>query len=219
MNEHGNRNKHFKGQLDSEIIECFYRKHWIVLAKITIEFILFIAVLIFTGIHFDGLYSFFSKNSFFVAFLALSIVSLFTIFIHKFFLRLVRYYLDITVFTNYRIVDVDKSLYLRNSKNAIDLSKIQDIQKSQYGIVKKLLNFGELIITLSSVSTTKVLTFVPNPDYHFRKINRLKRKIEARKENTSRRINRENPIRNDIKTKNIINQINPVTESSNSGLS
>jgi len=182
MNDRGNRDKHFKGQLDSEIIECFYRKHWIVLLKITIEFIFFIVVLIFTGIHFDRIYDFFSRDSFFVIFLAFLIITLFTLFIHKFFLRLIRYYLDITVFTNYRIVDVDKSLYLRNSKNAIDLSKIQDIQKSQYGIIKKLFNFGELIITLSSASTTKKLTFVPNPDYHFRKINRLKRKIEARKE-------------------------------------
>ncbi len=219
MNEFGNKNKHFKGQLDTEIIECFYRKHWIVLFKITLEFIFFITILGFIGVHFKGIHDFFSEDSFFITFLAFSIIVLFTIFIHKFFLEVIRYYLDITVFTNYRIVDVDKSIYLRNSKDAIDLSKIQDIQKSQYGIIKKLFGFGELVITLSSSSSIKTLKFVPNPDYHFRKINRLKRKIEERKENSIRKINRKNPVSSRSSKKSVQDQTEFINENAISGLS
>lgn len=185
MSPEDNKNKHFKGQLENEVVQCFYRKHWVVLGRDIFEFIIFIAVLTFVAMHFKGIYDFFSQDSFFISFLAFSIVGLFTVFIHKFFLRLVRYYLDIGIITNYRIVTIDKSIYLRDAKDAIDLHKIQDMQKSKHGILKKIFNFGEIIITLSSTSTTKVLTFVPNPGYHFRKINKLKR--EYIKERTSHR--------------------------------
>ena len=76
------------------------------------------------------------------------------------------------------------------SKDTVDLAKIQDIKKEQNGIAKKVLKFGKLIITLSSTSTTKKLLFIPNPDYHFRKINALKReyiKDRLRKHDTKPR--------------------------------
>lgn len=176
MNKKDYSNRHFKGQVESEVVQCFYRKHWIVLLKDIVEFIIFIGALTFVITQFKGIYIFFSQDSFLINFLAFSMISLFTLFIHRFFLKFIKYYLDIVVITNYRIVNIDKSLYLRNSKDAIDLPKIQDMKKSQYGIIQRIFNFGELIITLSSTTSTKILRFVPNPEYHFRKINKLKRK-------------------------------------------
>jgi hypothetical protein len=175
MITYDNTNRHFKGQLDTEEVQCFYRKHWIVIVKDLIGFLFFLFVLGFTAFHFKGVYQFFAQDTLFTTFLAFSLVALFTIYIHKFFLRMIRYFLDIVIVTNYRIVVLDKSLYLRDSKDATDLPKIQDIQKSQDGLIKNIFKFGELVITLSSTSTTKTLKFVPNPDYHFRKINKLKR--------------------------------------------
>ncbi len=167
--------KHFKGQLDTEDVECFYRKHWVVLINNFLGFFIFMGILVFVAANFRGMHDFFASDSFFINFLAFSTVTLFTVYIHRFFLRIIRYYLDIVVVTNYRIVSIDKSLYLRDSKDAVDLPKIQDINKNQHGIMKKILKFSDLVITLSSTSTTKTLGFVPNPDYHFRKINQLKR--------------------------------------------
>jgi len=175
MSETLNTDRHFKGQLENETVECFCRKHWIVLIRDILGFLIFITVLILLIANFVRVYTFFSQDSSLITLLAFSIVCLFTLYIHHFFLRLIKYYLEIVVITNYRIVDVDKSLYLRDSKDAIDLSKIQDIKESKHGIMKKMLNFGELIITLSSTSTTKTLSFIPNPGYYFRKINELKR--------------------------------------------
>ncbi|MBA4336924.1 hypothetical protein C0416_04110 [bacterium] len=175
MNVNLNTDRHFKGQLENETVECFCRKHWIVLTRDILGFLIFIVVLIFSIVNFRGVYTFFSQDSSLITFMAFSIVSLFTLYIHHFFLRIIRYYLEVVIITNYRIVDVDKSLYLRDAKDAIDIAKIQDIKESRNGILKKMLNFGELIITLSSTATTKTLNFIPNPGYHFRKINELKR--------------------------------------------
>ncbi len=213
MTNNENKDRHFKGQLDTEVVQCFYRKHWLVLMKDTLGFILFITIFTFVVMHFKGIYTFFSQDSFFITFLAFSIVGLFTIFIHKFFLRLVRYYLDIAIITNYRIVNIDKSLYLRDSKDAVDLPKIQDIQTSQHGIMKKIFNFGQLVITLSSTSTTKTLDFVPNPSYHFRKINTLKR------EYIKERLATRDPRRTQLIQQKPTEEVELVTEDAISGLS
>lgn len=213
MMNNENKDRHFKGQLDTEVVQCFYRKHWIVLMKDILGFALFITILTFVISQFKGIYVFFSQDSFFITFLAFSIVGLFTIFIHKFFLRLIRYYLDIAIITNYRIVNIDKSLYLRDSKDAVDLPKIQDIQTSQHGIMKKIFNFGELVITLSSTSTTKTLDFVPNPSYHFRKINTLKRDY-IKERLSSRDPRRKRPIKPEP-----IEEVELVTDDAISGLS
>jgi hypothetical protein len=185
MNKIDNTNRNFKGQLETEEVLCFCRKHWIVLFKDFLGMILFIVVMGLIAFNFQRIYKFFSQDSFFIKFFALSLIILFTIYIHRFFLRMIHYFLDIVIITNYRIVILDKSLYLRDSKDAIDLPKIQDIEKNQSGILRKIFNFGQLIITLSSTSTTKVLRFIPNPDYHFRKINKCKR--EYIKERLSKR--------------------------------
>lgn len=218
MNKNGNTDRHFKGQLDTEVVQCFYRKHWVVLVRDILEFIIFITALTIVVMQFKGIYVFFSQDSFFITFLAFSIVGLFTIFIHKFFLRLIRYYLDIAIITNYRIVNIDKSLYLQDSKDAIDLPKIQDIQKSQHGIMKKIFNFGELIITLSSTVTTKILDFVPNPEYHFRKINTLKREY-IKEKLLYRRPNKENPVKGSASSQSFSNKVEFIDEESISGLS
>lgn len=175
MIPHGNANRNFKGQLDTEIVQCFCRRHWIILLKEFVGFFIFLMALGVIGYYFKGIYDFFSQNSFFIEILAVGIVTLSAIYIHHFFLRIITYFLNIVIITNYRIVILDKSLYLHDSKDATDLAKIQDIQKEQNGIVRNVLKFGKLIITLSSSSTTKQLTCIPNPDYHFRKINMLKR--------------------------------------------
>lgn len=175
MIQQDNTDRHFKGQHRGEILQCFCRKHWIVIVKDLIGIVLFLIILTFLAIYSKPIYQFFHQDSAILTLLAFSVVGLITFYIQKFFLRMIRYFLEIVIITNYRIVTLNKSLYLKDSKDAIDLAKIQDIKKSQHGILKRVFNFGELTITLSATSTTKTLPFMPNPDYHFRKINTLKR--------------------------------------------
>lgn len=169
-----NTNRHFKGQHRSEVVSCFCRKHWIVLIKDFAGFIVLLSLLILTGIYFKGIYNFFSQDSILLNIAAIIVAGVFTFFLHKFFLRIIRYFLEIVIITNFRVVVLYKSLYLKDSKDATDLPKVQDIQKRQNGILRNFLKYGDLELTLSSSSTTKVLHNIPNPDYHFRKMNQLK---------------------------------------------
>ncbi len=174
ISEFDNSDRHFKGQHRSEVVECFCRKHWIVLVKDFLGFFIFIGLLILTLIYFKPIYNFFVQDSLIINLFAFGLIGFFTLYIHKFFLRMIQYFLEIVIFTNYRIVVLKKSLYLKDSKDATDLPKVQDIIKHQDGILRNVLSFGDLEITLSSSSTTKILKSIPNPDYHFRKINKVK---------------------------------------------
>jgi hypothetical protein len=64
-------------------------------------------------------------------------------------------------------------IFIKDLQNSLDMGVIQDIKKDQNGFWKNILNFGELLIMMSS-SDIRVIKFVPNPNFHFRLINRAK---------------------------------------------
>lgn len=179
-----NTNKNFKGQQKHEHVLCFSRKHWIVLFPHIIGFMLIISGLIaFTTLGLrQNLETFISPIAYkIVAFGALVVL---TYYFHRFFVRLFNYYLQTIIVTNFRVVCLEMTLYFNNVRDSIDLHEIQNVIIQQEGILKTLLNFGEITVTMSSSSNaTKVLHYVPNPEYYFRKINKSKREyISARRQ-------------------------------------
>jgi hypothetical protein len=94
-------------------------------------------------------------------------------FIHTFYIKLINHFLNTVIITNFRIVEVQKMIFIKDLQISLDVSMIQDVEKKQNGIIKNILNFGELIIVMSSADT-RTIRFVPNPNFHFRMINRLK---------------------------------------------
>jgi hypothetical protein len=167
-----NTNRYFKGQHKNEFIACFCRKHWIVILPTLLGFVLFSTFVVITLLIL-------SRQSILptsmVKFALLLAVALGTLYIHRFFMKLVNYFLDIMILTNYRIITLRKTLYMHSERDAIDMAKVQDVIKRQSGFLKNILQYGEIVITLSGASITKHITAIPNPDYHFRKINDLKR--------------------------------------------
>ncbi|KKU80473.1 MAG: hypothetical protein UY05_C0006G0007 [Candidatus Peregrinibacteria bacterium GW2011_GWA2_47_7] len=170
-----NTNKNFNGQLAQENLLCFCRKHWIVLVPYLCGATVVVASLgLFAfGVSQETLSSLFSRASYHAV--MFGVVLAVTYYLHRFFIRFFNYYLQIFIITNYRVIDLDKSIFLRDSRDALDLSKIQDCVMHQRGILQSLLNYGEIHIMLSASVTEKVLTYMPNPDYHFKKINKAKR--------------------------------------------
>ena len=92
---------------------------------------------------------------------------------HVFFLRFLNYYLDIVIITNYRIIDLKKSLFIHDEKEIIDLHEIQDTQKMQTGIFPNFLNYGDIKIVVPSMTRAMVLPYMPRPEYYLNQINQL----------------------------------------------
>lgn len=170
-----NTNRNFKGQHKHEAVLCFTRRHWLVLLPYIIGFLLVMAgflYLVFSGFRTDAA-DLISPAAYKVV--AGAVIVVMTYYLHRFFIRFFNYYLQTIIVTNFRVIELDITLYFNNNRDSLDLPEIQDVVIHQGGVIKTLFNFGELIITLSSVNATKILRYVPNPEYFFRKINKTKR--------------------------------------------
>lgn len=163
-----------------EEVQFFFRKHWTHFLKplvfglaIGLLALLFFLVLgsIITVFRITIFYSLF-------AFLAIII---FAIFIHIFFLQIFNYFFNVIIVTDCRIIIARKTVFLRNDNDAIDLTKIQDIGVVSRGLFRNYLNYGALIITLSTSAPPMYIPFVPNPHYFLEKMNHVKREYILRR--------------------------------------
>lgn len=164
-----NTNRNFKGQQKNEVVYCFCRRHWMVLIP---NLVLFACAAGLTGAFF--IYRGAIGPVFFKFGLPIIVLG-FTYALHYFFLRILVYYLQILIITNFRVIQLDQTVYFSRARDSLDIAEIQNIEIHQKGVMKTLLGYGELVITLSSAHATKVFRYVPNPEYHFRKINKTKR--------------------------------------------
>lgn len=171
-----NTDRHFRGQLKNEEVLRFFRHHWItILPKLLAIF--FLAVILAVSI--PNLPALFNseviRDNSALTFAVISALLFIVFFIHRQFMAIFQYFLNTIIITNYRIVDIDRSIFFRDSKDSVDLAKIQDIQKTQNGILENILNFGTFTIVLSGTHAAMQIDMVPNPEYYFKVINRAKR--------------------------------------------
>lgn len=177
-----NTNRHFKGQQRNEKITYFTRKHWITLMNVFIQFV--VATPIALGLVLLALASRGETKEFLEATKWGLLVGaiLFTAWFHYLFVRFLNYFLDIVIVTSFRIVHLEKSLYIKNNRDVIDLHEIQDMKKIQNGIIRNLLNYGKLIVVVPTMIEPLILPCTPNPDRLFRKITNSKRDYIANKQ-------------------------------------
>jgi hypothetical protein len=97
-----------------------------------------------------------------------------TIYIHRFFIRLFNHFVNIGIITDMRIIDHKKTLFFKDTTDAIDMTNIQNIEQKGEGLLPNLLGYGDINIYLSASSTVKVFRGVPNAKFHFRCISRQK---------------------------------------------
>ncbi len=170
-----------QGIMKNERIQFFFRKHWTHFLKpcffgvaigllVLFAYLLIGAVIMSFGVTF--LYAFF-------AFLVI-ISAIFVI--NTFFLQLFNFYFNVIIVTDYRIIVARKTVFLTNDNDAIDLTKIQDIGVVAHGVFRNYLNYGALIITLSTAAPPVVISSVPNPHYYLEQMNRVKRKHILRRQ-------------------------------------
>lgn len=170
--EKQNKDLHFKGQYADEHVEAFFRSHWITLMPHIFVNLFFLAIIAILFVNFySTLLTFVSTPPGEIVFV-LSMLIL-TYSIHLFFIKFVNHFLYTVIITNFRIVEIQNIIFIKDLQVSLDMSMIQDVEKKQNGIFKNILNFGELIVVMSS-SDIRVIKFVPNPNFQFRLINRLK---------------------------------------------
>lgn len=165
----------FKGQLPHEQVLSFFRYHWIkIIDNIFVAFflsLLLIASLIFGVPILQNL----EMSPLFVMIL----YTLLGFVVQYQFIRILNYHLCTVILTDSRLVQVDKSVFFKDSRTSTDLSKIQDVLKKQNGILPSIFDFGELTVTMSGGERSIQLKMVPRPDLHFKRINLAKQNIHT----------------------------------------
>ena len=168
-----NTNRNFQGQQPMEVVICFSRKHPIVLLK---PFLVMTGLM---GMASAGLFLIFGTGIAGESLIFKTAIALLVVLItgtpHLFFLKLFHYFLDIMILTNYRVIDLKKSVFMQDDKEIIDLHEIQDIKKNQDGILPNFLDYGDIKIATASLSTSMTLRTLPSPEYYLNQINQTKR--------------------------------------------
>jgi hypothetical protein len=175
-----NTNRFFRGQMADEEVMAFSRKHWIAIMPEVIPFAFFFSFVVLTLL----LVNKFKLPSLSEPFFQMLVVVAMTgacWLIHRFFLRMFRYFFNVVIITNYRIVEIKKTLFIKDTKESLDMRKVQGVDFRQEGLIKNLLKVGELEISMGN-SETKTLSQIPNPDFHFRLINKLKNDVFLRQQ-------------------------------------
>lgn len=177
VKEDQKRDKFFKGQQEKEEFICFFRHHWVDLAKESMFFTVFATVTAIAITEIETIKEILRGNRelkmlFLTGFLVV------TVYMHRFFLRILNHFVNVGIITDIRIIDHKKSLYFNDSMDSIDIAQIQNIEKVEEGIFPSLLNFGDIKIFLTASSSTKTFKRIPNARFHFRCLNRQRELIK-----------------------------------------
>lgn len=162
--------QHFKGQLDGEFVICTFRKHWISILPTLISLPGLLVVLFLLFVNLPLLV----QESHWVAILMVFALAALHALIHRQFLTIFHYYLNTVILTDRRVVFIDKSVFLKDSKTSIDLVNVQDIEKMQDGLLQNFLNYGSLVFMLSGSASPSTIDLVPRPEYQYKKIHEVK---------------------------------------------
>lgn len=174
-----NKDIHFKGQQSNETLICFFRHHWICLMREMAYFIIFLLIVTYTLSKIETIKDILRGNR---ELKLLFVVGFFlcTVYIHRFFIKMMNHFLNIRIITDMRIIDHQKTLFFSDTMDAIDMLQIQNIERIGEGLLPNLLKYGDIKIYLSASSAVRTLSHVPNDKFHFRCITRQKEALQQR---------------------------------------
>ncbi len=185
QNHAGKRDTYFKGQQENEELICFFRHHWIALIKVFSYFTILLIIIITSLIYMKDIQAFLRGNLEFKVFFATGFLA-FNFFMHKNFVNLLNHFVDVGIITNMRIIDHQKSIFFKDTIDAIDMSQIQNIEQISNGILPNLLGYGDIKIYLTASSSVKTFHRMPNVKFHFRCLGRAKEQRQEELKNLER---------------------------------
>jgi hypothetical protein len=168
-----NKDRYFKGQQVNENYICFMRHHWIHLFREYIYFIIFALIAIYALLNIEIIQNVLRGNRE-LKMLFLTAFLIGTFFMHRFFIKILNYFVDVAIITDMRFVDHQKSLFFKDNMDSVDMGQIQNIERIGEGVLPELFGYGDIKIYLTASAGVKIYCFVPNVKFHYRCIARQK---------------------------------------------
>ncbi len=154
---------HFQGKDPSEVLQFYFRQHWIRMVKPTAEMIVMTAMLIGIGAVLEwsvGLDQGTTRHVFLLLLLSFLLAVQFR-FLNKFYC----YFLYMVIVTDRKVHRIKKNLLTLDTHQSVDMWSLQDLKKSQRGPIQNLFGFGTIV--LEAQDTQLRIHFTPRVTEHY----------------------------------------------------
>ena len=155
-------NCQFEGKGESEEVMAVFRHHWISVLRHIVFFGLFLSFYVYFSFRLGRMRFLFEPLIFHFIFTLCM-----TLYLHYFFLKIIRYFENVFIITNTRLVEIKEETI-----DFFDLRSAPDIQKEQEWLIRVILDFGKL-----NFSGMKVIECVPEPNRYYTIINEVRLKL------------------------------------------
>jgi hypothetical protein len=177
----------FPGQRENETVRLYISRHWIVIFKIFLNFLLLSLVL--PSIFF-GFFTWLKIDPFILSWLTLFFL-IYLIFIWLYtYIELLKIELSVLIITNDRIVDIFQTSLFDRQVSETNLSKIQDVLGFTHGVLGTFLDVGALEIQTAGKDIAFTVRNIKSPHLTARKILEVQREGSQQRrgsDTTSRR--------------------------------
>lgn len=156
----------FQAMDSSEQFRFYFRQHWI---RLVWPFFRMLGWAVFCGVAIAFVATTAddtTRHALLIALLLLFIATQGT-----FLLRFYRHFLYVIIISDRKIHRIKKTFLAVDDHQSIDLASLQEIRKSQHGIVQNMFGFGTL--TLEAQESVLRIHFVPKITQQYEKILRL----------------------------------------------
>lgn len=150
---------HFK-QNENEKVEMVIRRHWACVMGLA-ALIIFMSIL--PIIVYFILKSYINLTQGFYNIFVLSVGIYYMFVATLLFIGWLDYYLDVAIITNERIIDIDQESLFNRKVSELHFSKVQDATAEVRGIMRTMLNFGNVTVQTAGTQEEFVLDEIPSP--------------------------------------------------------
>ena len=173
--------KRFPQQKQGEKVLIFLRRHWFVLFKGSLIYLLLLIIPIILYYFIDEINSLLKNPNYFnLAILAASIYYLFVwLFLYNGFID---YYLDVWIVTNKRVISIEQKNLFARTIAVKELRRLQDATSEIKGFLPTFLNYGDVFIQTAGEKERFIFKQVPHPSWIAQQIVELVQKEKNHKE-------------------------------------
>lgn len=82
---------------------------------------------------------------------------------HFLFVRIFEWLLSNVFITTQLIIDLHFLSFVEDDVAYIEISKINEVEKRKHGILKNILNYGEVVLSVAGMGTNAILSYVKRP--------------------------------------------------------
>jgi len=153
----------FPGQQAGEKIHLVTRKHWVVLARDIVIWLIFVVILFGYDWFLVPQFPFLRTPE--AAKIANLIKTVYLMYVIGGLMALwVLYYLNYQIITNERIVDVDQKNLLFHSTTELHLAQVEDVTSEIKGFLGNLFNYGNVYVQTAGARTRFEFDYIPDPN-------------------------------------------------------